>query len=132
MGREQTLQKGDEWMLLLSQARTADTNTDDVMLIAPYGLEIMVDVDAAASGIINAVNVQEKASDGLGYDTRIAFTGLTLNAAGRSAFLIHPEGDAAANWTAVKKTVPPKIFRLNIDHANDIDSITYSVKVRAL
>ena len=117
-----------EAIVLASAARTGDTNSADQVNYNARGMAILLDVTAVGSpaGQIDAINVQAKI--GSNYVTVYSFGTLTINAAGQHAFLVYPGAATAGSWKAAPvQGIIPRNWRLQVDHANETDSITYSI-----
>jgi len=117
-----------EVIVLASAARTGDTNSADQVNYNARGIALLLDVTAVGSpaGQIDAINVQAKI--GSNYVTVYSFGTLTINATGQHAFLVYPGAATAGSWKmAPVQGIIPKNWRIQIDHANETDSITYSI-----
>ena len=113
---------------LSSAARTGDTNSTDQINYNAKGMAILLDVTAVGSpaGQIDAIRVQAKI--GSSYLTVLAFATLAIASTGVRAFLIYPGAASAGSWTAAPlQGAVPRNWRIQVDHANETDSITYSV-----
>jgi hypothetical protein len=116
-----------EQIAIPSAARTAAATGATLTNNWAKGLALLVDVTAVGGspGSITSVNVQVLI--GTSWKTIYAFTSLTLNVIGQSAFCIYPGAASAASWTAAPLQGPvPRHLRVTTTHA-DANSITYSV-----
>ena len=114
---------------LASAARTGDA-TADLENHSYRGAALLLNVTAVGGtpGQIDALNIQAKI--GSTYLTIYSFSTLAINATGQYAFLLHPDGVDAGSWTATPvKGIIPRNWRISVDHANETDSITYSLTV---
>lgn len=114
-------------------ARTEDTLTADYRILHEgCGMILLLNVTAVGTpaGQINTINIQAKFGDT--YKTVISLTGLAINSADLYVFRIHPGAATANAWKAVAQDVVPLEGRIQIDHANNSDSITYGLRIQAL
>jgi hypothetical protein len=117
-----------EVTVLASAARTGDTASGDQVNYNARGMALLLDVTAVGTpaGQIDAVNIQAKI--GANYATVYSFGTLAINAVGQHAFLVYPGAATAGSWKAAPaQGIVPRNWRLQVDHANETDSITYSV-----
>ena len=121
-----------EATVLASAARTGDTNSADQTNYNAKGVMLHLNVSAvgAPAGSISAINVQAKDPVSGAYLTILAFSALAIATTGYRVFLIYPGAASAGAFTAAPlQSVLPRTWRINVDHANETDSITYSIAV---
>jgi len=118
----------DEIMVLQSAARTAPTNSAEILnLMGARGILLYLDVSAVVSTPnLSAVSLQVPV--GASWQTVYTFGSLTCATTGMRTFCIHPGAASAASWTAAPLQGPlPRRFRIVVTH-DDADSITYSLR----
>jgi hypothetical protein len=118
----------DEMMVLESAARTATTNSAEIVnLVGARGILLYLDVTAkAASPNISAVSIAVP----VGATWKVVYTWGSLSIAdvSQSTFCVYPGAASAASWTAAPLQGPlPRRFRVTVTH-DDADSITYSLR----
>jgi hypothetical protein len=122
----------DEMMVLESAARTATTNSAEIVnLVGARGIALYLDVTAVdATPNISAVSIQVPV--GSVWHTLYSFGSLTCGTTGVRAFCVHPGAASAASWTAAPLQGPlPRSFRVSVTH-DDVDAITYSLRAEML
>lgn len=120
--------------VLASAARTGDTTSATQTAYNHKGIVLFLNVSAvgAPAGQIDTLNIQAEDPGSGNWFTMYAFTALAINSTGQRAFLIYPGAASPASWTqAPIQGVIPRQWRINVDHANQTDSITYSVMICA-
>ncbi|MBI4494780.1 MAG: hypothetical protein HY690_18545 [Chloroflexi bacterium] len=127
---------GDAWdrwrgnhkmTLLASAARTGDTNSADQVNYNHRGVVLLIDVTAvgAPAGALNQIVFQVKA--GASYKLVGVFSGAPIiNAVGQKTVQVFP-GATQGGYDYYSGFVLPRDWRLQVVHANQADSITYSV-----
>lgn len=109
---------------LASAARTASTNSADLVNYNHQGAHFIIDVTSVTDSPSITPTIEGKCPVSGVYYTIL--TGSSINSVGTTVLKVHPGIAGVAN--AAANDILPRIFRISVAHA-DTDSITYSVGV---
>ncbi len=121
-----TLRNNTEGTALASAARTAQTDSADIINYNARGIIIFLNVTASAAGTGGlTINLQVKDPVSGGYFTTYA-AAAAVTTTGLRAYNIYPGAAGAGNYTNTSQQQIPRTFRVRVT-VGDATSYTYSV-----